>query len=312
MNTSSTQASGTVPSVGSDALLGAPWLLLGDCLERMKEIPDGSVDLTVTSPPYDNLRTYNGTLNDWTPEKWQAIIRELFRVTKQGGVVVWIVGDATIKGSETGTSFRQALYAMECGFNLHDTMIWEKQTFSAVGALRSRYAPVFDYMFILSKGAPKTFNPIIDRITGKRRVKTGSVRQADGTMKPMSRQGATYGGGAPAQRFNVWKCNTEMSNAVRTLHPAVFPEALARDHIISWSNPGDTVFDPFLGSGTTGKMAILHGRKFIGIERDETYFTIAKKRIEDALAYCPNAEVSHGDRQRQIDTHSTHKNGSPN
>ena len=157
-----------------------------------------------------------------------------------------------INGSETGTSFRQALWAMDCGFNLHDTMIWEKQTFSAVGALRSRYAPVFDYMFILSKGAPKTFNPIIDRITGKRRVKKGNIRQADGTMKPMSRQGATYGGGAPAQRFNVWKCNTEMSNAVRTLHPAPFPEKLAHDHIISWSNPGDTVLDPFMGSGTTG------------------------------------------------------------
>ena len=257
-------------------------LLHGDCLERMKEIPDGGVDLTVTSPPYDNLRSYNGNNEQWGEHVWKAAIRELYRVTASGGVVVWVVGDATIKGSETGTSFRQALWAMDCGFNLHDTMIWEKQTFSAVGALRSRYAPVFDYMFILSKGAPKTFNPIIDRITGKHRVKKGNIRQADGTMKPMSRQGATYGGGAPAQRFNVWKCNTEMSNAVRTLHPAVFPEKLAHDHIISWSNPEDTVLDPFMGSGTTGVACINTNRKFIGIELDPTYFDIAYKRIEDA------------------------------
>lgn len=260
-------------------------LIQGDCLEKMKEIPDGSVDLTVTSPPYDNLRTYNGNNALWGEHVWKAAIKDLYRVTKDGGVVVWVVADATIKGSETGTSFKQALWAMDCGFNLHDTMIWEKQTFSAVGALRSRYAPVFDYMFIFSKGAPKTFNPIIDRITGKRRVKKGNIRQADGTMKPMSRQGATYGGGAPAQRFNVWKCNTEMSNAVRTLHPAVFPEKLAHDHIISWSNPGDTVLDPFMGSGTTGVACINTNRNFIGIELDEGYFNISQNRINQAASW---------------------------
>ena len=126
-------------------------LLHGDCLERMKEIPDGSV---VTSPPYDNLRTYAGTLV-WNEDIWKSVISELHRITKDGGVVVWVVGDATIKGSETGTSFRQALYFKEVGFNLHDTMIWEKSTFSAVGALKTRYAPVFEYMFIMVKGEIK-------------------------------------------------------------------------------------------------------------------------------------------------------------
>ena len=128
-------------------------LMLGDCLERMKEIPDGSVDLTVTSPPYDNLRTYNNSL-DWGEHVWKPVLQELLRVTKKGGVVVWIVGDATIKGSETGTSFRQALYAKEIGFNLHDTMIWNKPTFTATGALKVRYAQVFEYMFVFSKGSP--------------------------------------------------------------------------------------------------------------------------------------------------------------
>jgi len=254
-------------------------LYLGDCLEVMRDmLSDGSVDLTVTSPPYDNLRTYNGTLNDWTPEKWQAVIRELFRVTTQGGVVVWIVADATINGSETGTSFRQALYAMDCGFRLHDTMIWNKGSFTGVGALATRYAPVFEFMFVWSKGAPATFNPLKDRKNKVAGKLGGRLRRADGSMRQMSTAGkdrAEYG-----QRFAIWDIPPVGGN--RTGHPAPFPEALARDHILSWSNPGDTVFDPFLGSGTTGKMALLEGRRFIGIERVPNYFDIARRRIEDA------------------------------
>lgn len=256
-------------------------LMMGDCLERMAEIEAGSVDLTVTSPPYDNLRTYNDTLNDWTAEKWQAIIRELFRVTKDGGVVVWVVGDGTIKGSETGTSFRQALYAMGCGFRLHDTMIWEKSTFSAVGALKHRYAPVFEYMFVLAKGSLQTFNPIKDKPNKHAGVAHhGTVRQKNGSLRSLSGIKAGKTVADFGQRHNVWRINEEKS--LNKLHPAVFPEALACDHIISWSNPGETVLDPFLGSGTTGKMAIQTGRQFIGIERDPTYFQIAKDRIEEA------------------------------
>src|SRR5690606_30400730 len=153
--------------------IGNAVLYLGDCLEVMRDmLSDGSVDLTVTSPPYDNLRTYNGTLNDWTPEKWQAIIRELFRVTKQGGVVVWVVGDATIKGSETGTSFRQALYAMDCGFKLHDTMIYEKAGTGACGSNRA-YWQTWEYMFVFGKGNVSKFNPIT--IPGTKTV-AGGVR----------------------------------------------------------------------------------------------------------------------------------------
>jgi DNA modification methylase len=248
----------------------------GDCLDVMKEIPDGSVDLTVTSPPYDNLRTYNGNNDQWGEHIWKGVIEELHRVTADGGVVVWVVGDATIKGTETGTSFKQALWAMECGFNLHDTMIWNKGEFSAVGALSVRYAQVFEFMFILSKGKPKTFHPLKDRKNKHPNdVIHGTFRNADGTMKQKSNLGKKaniYG-----QRFNIWNMPPVKNNKYG--HPAPFPENLAQDHIISWSNEGDTVLDPFMGSGTTGVACVNNGRDFIGIELDPEYFEIAKNRI---------------------------------
>ena len=250
-------------------------LFNGDCLEVMKGIPDGSVDLTVTSPPYDNLRTYNGNNDQWGEHVWKAVLAELYRVTKVGGVVVWVVGDATIKGSETGTSFKQALYAMECGFNLHDTMIWNKNCFSAVGSLRVRYAPVFEYMFIFSKSKAATFNPIKD----KPNKWAGDVRkhiynrQSDGsTKKSKGYVLAEFG-----QRYNVWDMPPTRQKG-DGCHPAPFPEQLAHDHIISWSNEGDIVLDPFMGSGTTGVACKNLNRKFIGIELDETYFNIVKER----------------------------------
>lgn len=252
----------------------------GDCLELMKGIPDGSVDLTVTSPPYDNLRTYNGGVDQWCFEKFQAIARELHRITKSGGVVVWVVNDATINGSETGTSFRQALYFMDCGFNLHDTMIWEKPTFTATGSLAVRYAPVFEYMFVFSKGKPNTFNPIKDKPNVSAGTKIhGTIRQKDGSTKKQSCIGNEVQ--ALGQRHNIWKICPEKSNKNRK-HPAVFPEQIAKDHILSWSNPGDVVFDPFLGSGTTAVAAVNTGRHYIGFELDPTYFDIACKRLDES------------------------------
>ena len=253
----------------------------GDCLELMKDIPDNSIDLTVTSPPYDDLRTYNNNINQWSFEKFQEIAKELYRVTANGGTIVWIVNDATIKGSETGTSFKQALYFKEMGFNIHDTMIWEKPTFTAVGALKTKYAQVFEYMFVFTKGKIKTFNPIRDRKNKYAGYKKHSnIRQNDGTFKEKSSIGkpvAEYG-----QRFNVWQMSACQSNKERTGHPAQFPEQLVNDHIISWSNKGDTILDPFMGSGTTGVVCKNLNRKFIGIELDDTYYEIAKNRIEEA------------------------------
>ena len=256
-------------------------LMQGDCLEKMKDIPDGSVDLTVTSPPYDNLRTYNGSLTDWTEAKWKAIIAELYRVTKDGGVVVWVVGDATINGSETGTSFRQALWAMECGFRLHDTMIYHRE---GPPLTHNRYEQHFEYMFVWSKGKPSAFNGQRETSIKAGRTRKGFTSRQDGEV--LGTRGE-HGFVSPTKlRGNVWKFaignNGSTSDKEAFAHPAIFPESLARDHILSWSNEGDTVLDPFLGSGTTGKMAILHGRNFIGIERVEKYFDIACKRIEEA------------------------------
>jgi site-specific DNA-methyltransferase (adenine-specific) len=238
----------------------------------MVDLPNECIDLTVTSPPYDNLRKYNGYSWDF-----ETVAKQLFRITKKGGVVVWIVNDATINGSETGTSFKQALYFKECGFNLHDTMIWEKPSFTATGSLSVRYAPVFEYMFVFSKGKPKTFNPIKDKpnihagtkLHGTLRQKDGSTRCVSTLGKPVAKHG---------QRHNVWKMAGEMSSKNR-FHPAMFPEQLASDHIISWSNPGDLVLDPFMGSGTTAKAALLHDRNFIGFEISKEYCEIANERL---------------------------------
>jgi site-specific DNA-methyltransferase (adenine-specific) len=254
-------------------------IIQGDCLEVMKQIPDGSVDMVMTSPPYDNLRTYNDTLK-WGDHIWNPIINELYRVVKDGGVVVWVVGDATIKGSETMTSFRQAFAFRRAGFLLHDTMIWEKDTFTATGTLRVRYASIFEYMFVFSKGKPKSFNPILDRKNKTfGEIHHGTVRQADGSTKPISNQNRKtpeYG-----QRFNVWRQNAE-KNSKAYGHPAMFPEKLASDHIKSWSNEGDVILDPFCGSGTTCVACVNTKRNYIGIEQDEKYHATAEKRVQEA------------------------------
>ena len=255
-------------------------IIHGDCLEVLRTFPDDCIDLTVTSPPYDNLRHYNGYTFDF-----EGIAQQLFRVTKQGGVVVWVVGDATVNGSETGTSFRQALYFMECGFSLHDTMIYQKPGMRYPDNLR--YNAVFEYMFIFSKGKPKTFNAIKDRINiyaGGKISRLNQVRQPNGEMGPNSayRNDPDRRISDVGCRDNVWRISSGRENAVGKKHPASFPEKLANDHIISWSNKGDIVLDIFCGSGTTCKMAIENHRKYIGIEISEEYCKIARQRITQA------------------------------
>lgn len=247
-------------------------LLYGDCLVRMKEIDNDAIDLTVTSPPYDNLRSYSGTL-EWNFEIFQDIAKELYRVTKDGGVVVWVVGDATIKGSESGTSFRQALYFKDIGFNLHDTMIYEKAQ-SCFGSNKC-YLQSFEYMFVLSKGFPKSINFIRDRVnvrSGVESMGSGGLSVDGVKSKRIRKEMAVMG-----KRKNIWRYGV---GGGKNGHPAIFPEQLANDHIISWSNENDLVFDPFMGSNTTGKMAILNKRKFIGIEKVPEYFEISVKRLE--------------------------------
>ena len=246
-----------------------------DCLETMKRMPDGFVDLTVTSPPYDNLRTYNGFSFDW-----QETIKELYRVTKDGGVVVWVVGDARVNGSETGTSFKQALWGIECGFNLHDTLIFQKASPPIVPSSKC-YQPNFEYMFVLSKGKLGTFNPIrvpklyTDNRTEKKWHRKSNSELVVNTRKPT----------LDKVKENVWHYAVSGGNLTtdKVDHPAMFPEKLAADHIISWSNDGDIVYDPFMGSGTTAKMAFKLNRNYIGSEISKEYCDIAEQRVEAVM-----------------------------
>lgn len=237
--------------------------------------PDECIDLTVTSPPYDSLRAYKGY--DWV---FNSTAKQLYRVTKQGGVVVWVVADATVNGSESGTSFRQALYFMSLGFNLHDTMIYRT---SKPPMNDRRYQAEFEYMFVFSKGAPKTFNglmrPVSHWTTERRTTKHVKQfhRESDGKFqeaKEVALKETTLLG-------NVWdiKSGFGKSDEIASGHPGIFPEKLAEDHILSWSNPGDVVLDPFVGSGTTPKMAIRHSRQFIGIDISPEYCELARRRI---------------------------------
>ena len=260
-----------------------------NCLDGLRALPDDVIDLTVTSPPYDNLRTYNDT-SVWGKEIFGLMAPELFRVTKKGGVVVWVVGDATIKGSETGTSFRQALGFMDCGFRLHDTMIYQKA--GCIHTHKNRYYPAFEYMFVLSKGKPKTANLISDRkniTAGQRR--SGTERHRDGALIPCTavRNGIARYPKEHGVRFNIWYYAVGKHNSTKDSiaheHPAIFPERLAEDHILTWSAPGDLVLDPLLGSGTTAKMAVLNDRHYLGYEINSDYFKIAQKRIDLALEH---------------------------
>lgn len=255
-------------------------LLQMDCMEYMKTLDDCVIDLTVTSPPYDNLRTYNGNISQWNEEKWKSIIAELYRITKQGGVVVWVVGDATVKGSETGTSFKQALWAIECGFNLHDTMIYKKQNYTPL--THNRYEQEWEFMFIFSKGRPKTFNPIKTPCKYAGQKTWGDPNMYKDNSGNLTRVKQSTIGDTKI-KGNIFEYLVGSTQTGKINHPAPFPEKLAHDHIVSWSNEGDIVFDPFTGSGTTGKMSVLSGRKFIGAEMDGGYFEIAALRILDAI-----------------------------
>lgn len=253
-----------------------------DCLDGMRQMDDKCVDLTVTSPPYDNLREYKGYVFNF-----EGIAKELYRVTKDGGIVVWVVGDATINGSETGTSFKQALYFKEIGFNLHDTMIYKKETH--IPQNHNRYEQCFEYMFILSKGTPKTFNPLLT-ITKTRTshppTKAESESQTQGGAASGSRMTKTVQFKYTKIRDNIFGyfvgLNASQSDRSAFQHPATFPEQLAEDHILSWSDKNNVVLDPFIGSGTTGVVAVVNERRFIGFEIASEYYDLASARIKKA------------------------------
>ena len=247
----------------------------GNCLDLMKTLPDNCIDLTVTSPPYDNLRTYNGYSFDF-----ENIAKELYRITKEGGVVVWVVSDATIDGSETGTSFRQALYFKEIGFNIHDTEIYAKN--NPIPQNHNRYEQCFEYMFIFSKGKPKTFNGLQVETKNNGKSFTWGNRKTKLDNKQCRRHRETD----DKLTVKPTKLHTNIFyysiGGGDTGHPAVFPDELAKEQIITWSDEDDVVFDPFLGSGTTAIQAMFLKRHYIGFEISDEYYNICCKRLERA------------------------------
>jgi site-specific DNA-methyltransferase (adenine-specific) len=251
-------------------------VIQGDCLEIMKTLEDNSIDLTVTSPPYDNLRDYKGYTFDF-----EGIAKELHRVLKDGGVIVWVVNDGTKNGGETGTSFRQALKFIDIGFTLHDTMIYQKNSYPFPPI--NRYYQQFEYMFVFSKGKPKTANIQRQENVWKQKDKHSSTqRNKDGTTSHLK-----YETGLDTRKMdNVWKIDTGYMRGTKDKiafkHPATFPDLLAERHILSWSNEGDTILDPMAGSGTTLKMAKKNNRKYIGIEISKEYIDIINKRLNHA------------------------------
>lgn len=249
-------------------------------LVTMSNMESLFLDLTVTSPPYGKVRSYKGYSFDIN-----EMGNELYRITKEGGVLVWIVADTVENGTETGNPFRQALHLMDCGFRLHDTMIYMKDSISFPDS--NRYSQVFEYMFVLSKGKPKTINLIRDRKNKwAGHTVRGHERQINGDIKYKADKGLLND---YSVRFNVWLYGTgglgkSTNDLIALKHPAIFPEQLAADHIYSWSNEGDTVYDPFIGSGTVAKMAHLQKRNWIGSEVSQEYCDIANKRIQPYIS----------------------------
>lgn len=274
----------------------------GDSVELMKSIGDNTIDIVVTSPPYDNQRTYNGKITDEKFDEYFSfpfvdMAKELFRITKDGGIIIWVVNDQVVNGGETGNSFRQALKFQEIGFKLYDTMIYHKN--GAPFPETSRYSQVFEFMFVLLKGKkPKTANIIKDKVNkwaGSSPYGKRSIRTTNGDLK---QTGDSFIVSEFGSRYNVWYINNgagfSAKDKIAYEHPAIFPESLAEDHILSWSNPGDLVLDPMCGSGTTCKMAKMNNRNYIGIDINQEYVDISNKRLDSVKPYSdlnPNPKV---------------------
>lgn len=254
-----------------------------NCIPFMENLPDNCIDLTVTSPPYDDLRDYNGYSFDC-----EMIAKQLYRITKFGGIVVWVVGDKIIKGNKTLTSFKQALLFQQVGFNVHDTMIYKKKN---TPFMRSNaYTNCFEFMFVFSKGSPKTFNPLREKTARSGMEMLVYNKKSDGVNKKILGELKKE-----KTKTNIWEYAVGLggttSDKIAFKHPAIFPEKLAEDHILSWTNKGDIVFDPMSGSGTTCKMALLNGRKYLGCDISEEYVEIAKERLKGYLNWDAQASL---------------------
>lgn len=251
----------------------------GNCVQLMKEMEEGMVDLTVTSPPYDDLRNYNGYHFDF-----EGVAQGLFHVTRPGGIVVWVVGDRIVKGDRTLTSFRQALYFQEVGFNVHDVMIYKKKN---TPFMRSNaYTNCYEFMFVFSKHHVNTFNRLMDKTIRQGFEGMPFNKGADGINRKVFKELK-----AEKTKVNIWEYAVGLggttSDREAFKHTAVYPEKLAEDHILTWTNPGDLVFDPMCGSGTTCKMALLRGRNYLGFDISDEYVQLSKDRISKYASQLP-------------------------
>lgn len=258
------------------------------CLETMERIPNDFIKLVITSPPYDDLRTYNKNVGTNKDEfngysfPFEDIAKELYRIVQKGGIVVWVVSDAVKNGSETGTSFRQALYFKEIGFNIHDTMIYRK--LNPPPNAGTRYQQMFEYMFVFSKGKPTTTNIGLRGRSNKCNDKRTYRKKKFSRNKDGEFNENEYFVKEKVPDFNIWDFYVGGGNTtndkVAFEHPAIFPEELVKKHLESWSNEGDVIYDPFMGSGTTSKMCLLNNRNYIGSEISLEYCNIEKRRLE--------------------------------
>jgi site-specific DNA-methyltransferase (adenine-specific) len=249
-------------------------IICGNCVDLMKLMPSSIIDLVVTSPPYDNLRDYQGYIF-----QFEEIAKELYRIIKKGGIVVWVVGDKIKNGDRTLTSFRHALYFQEIGFNVHDIMIYRKKN---TPFMRSNaYTNCYEFMFVLAKGSPNTFNPLKTKTIRNGKEKLVANKKTDGINNKVWGELKTE-----KTLTNIWEYAVGLGGStndrIAFKHTAIFPEKLAEDHILSWSNKDDLVLDPMCGSGTTCKMAKVNGRKYIGMDISENYCMISNERLEMA------------------------------
>lgn len=242
-----------------------------DCVRFMEGMGDSTIPFTITSPPYDNLRDYRGYQFDFP-----AIAEQLYRITAKGGVVVWVVGDK-IKGGRSLTSFKQAIYFQSIGFQVHDVMIYQKKN---TPFMRSNaYTNCYEFMLVLSKGAPAVFNPLKEKTVRNGFEMIVANKKADGINNKILRELKKE-----KTKTNIWQYAVGLGGTTTDKeafqHPAVFPEKLAEDHILTWTNEGMLVFDPMCGSGTSGKMAKLHSREFLCVDISKEYINIAKQRVK--------------------------------
>lgn len=262
-------------------------LLQGDCSELMKDIPDKYVDMILTSPPYDDIKNYNNSLN-WNFEIFKRVADRCYSILKDGGVIIWVVADKTNNGSESLNSFKQAIYFKDIGFNLHDTMIYRKLNYTPL--THRRYEQEFEYIFCFTKGKPKTFNPI--KIPCKW---AGTETWGKSSFYKTNDDNLTQ---IPKKiiddkkiKGNIFEYRTGSTKTGKFKHPAMFPLELAEDMINSWSNEENIILDMFMGSGTTGVACKNLNRDFIGMELDDKYFNIAKERIESTTSFLKSKSV---------------------